>query len=283
MTTTTSTFTSSTQILEAGEQAQALADAGKALKPFLPQEAQQTIQGVEEVANALNATGQALKHFGFDEAHEEDTIGGDWLREKAEGAMQVAKPFAPKEVKGPLGALDKFNKAVDFVTFDPSNPNPTARRLAEAIENGDKKEIARFQMNRFTNASNIIHEKAVETVNDPNASFGEKAGAVVVDVINQVLPVVQIAKGIESAFSGLGKLTGWWDEDEMEPEVAEGPAFKGEFSFDSEPLAPIDFSSSVVTDAYQQQDVYGVDLIGGQTNQRTDSYQAPENQYAVLA
>ena len=58
MTTTTSTFTPSTQILEAGEQAQALADAGKALKPFLPQEAQQTIQGVEKVANALNATGE---------------------------------------------------------------------------------------------------------------------------------------------------------------------------------------------------------------------------------
>ena len=245
MTTTTSTFTPSTQILEAGEQAQALSDAGKALKPFLPQEAQQTIQGVEKVANALNATGQALKHFGFDEAHEEETIGGDWIREKAEGAMQVAKPFAPKEVKGPLGAVDKLNKAVDFFTFDPTNPNPTARKFAEAIENGDKKEIARFQMNQFNTAGNIIHEKAVGTVNDPDASAGEKTGAVVVDVINQVFPVLQVAKGIESAVSGLGKIFGWWDE--MEPEVAEGPAFKGEFSFDSEPLAPIDFSSSVVT------------------------------------
>ena len=73
MTTTTSTFTPSTQILEAGEQAQELSDAGKALKPFLPQEAQQTIQGVEKVANALNATGQALQHFGFDEAEADVT------------------------------------------------------------------------------------------------------------------------------------------------------------------------------------------------------------------
>ena len=67
MTNNTSTFTPSTQILEAGEKAQALADAGKTLKPFLPQEAQQTVEGVEKIANALNSTGEALRHFGFDE------------------------------------------------------------------------------------------------------------------------------------------------------------------------------------------------------------------------
>ncbi|WP_170953875.1 hypothetical protein, partial [Synechococcus sp. UW105] len=38
-----------------------------ALKPFLPQEAQQQIEGVDKVAKAFTATGQALQHFGFDE------------------------------------------------------------------------------------------------------------------------------------------------------------------------------------------------------------------------
>ena len=73
------------------------------------------------------------------------------------------------------------------------------------------------------------------------------------------------------------------EEDESEPDVAEGSAYQGEFSSNPETLAPIDFNSSVVTDAYQQQEGPGADLIGGQTNQRADSYQAQENQYAVLA
>ena len=90
-----------------------------------------------------------------------------------------------------------------------------------------------------------------------------------------------MGKSIENVFSGIGKLTGWWDE--MEPDVAEGSAYQGEFSSNPETLAPIDFNSSVVTDSYQQQKDPGADLIGGPTNQRTDSYQAQENQYAVLA
>ena len=73
MTNNTSTFTPSTQILEAGEKAQALADAGKTLKPFLPQEAQQAVEGVDRVAQAFTATGRALEHFGFDEAEMEVT------------------------------------------------------------------------------------------------------------------------------------------------------------------------------------------------------------------
>ena len=69
----TTNFTPSTQILEAGEKAQTLADVGKPLKPFLPQEAQQAVEGVDKVAKAFTATGRVLEHFGFDEAEPEVT------------------------------------------------------------------------------------------------------------------------------------------------------------------------------------------------------------------
>ena len=85
MTNTNSTITPSTQILEAARKAQALADAGKALKPFLPQDSRETVEGVEKVANALKATGEAMKHFGFDEAEPEpfDAITGQKTGQKA--------------------------------------------------------------------------------------------------------------------------------------------------------------------------------------------------------
>ena len=74
MTNNTSTFKLSTQILEAAEQAQALADAGKALKPFFSPEIQETVDGVDKIANVMKATGEAMRHFGFDEA-ENETYG----------------------------------------------------------------------------------------------------------------------------------------------------------------------------------------------------------------
>ena len=73
MTNNTSTFTPSTQILEAAEKAQALADAGKPIARFLSPEIQETVDGVQKIANALNSTGKALRHFGFDEAEPEVT------------------------------------------------------------------------------------------------------------------------------------------------------------------------------------------------------------------
>ena len=79
MTATPSTFTPSTQILEAGEKAQALVDAGNALKPLLPEEAKETLEGAEKIANALTATGKAMQHFGFDEAEGYENEAGDVL------------------------------------------------------------------------------------------------------------------------------------------------------------------------------------------------------------
>ena len=68
----TTTFKPSVQFLEAGEKAQEFTNAANTFKPFLPQEAQQAVKGVDKVANALNSTGEALKHFGFDE---DDDLG----------------------------------------------------------------------------------------------------------------------------------------------------------------------------------------------------------------
>ena len=280
MTNNTSTFTPSTQILEAGEKAQAFADAGKPLARFFSPEIQETVDGVEKIANALNSTGEALRHFGFDE-DEDEVIGGSTLQERAEGAKQIAELYPPKELAGPLDAAGKIQAGVDYFTYDPSNPTPTISEIKQAVRNNDTKAINRYKMNQFTTGSQIIHEAAVRKVNDPNASAGDKIKATVADAMVQLNPITNTAKSIETLFSGLGKLTGWWDE--MEPEAAEGPAFNSEFSSNPETLAPIDLNSSVVTDAYQQQEGPGAELIGGQMNKGTEPYQAQDSQYAVLA
>ena len=72
---TTTTFKPSVQFLEAGEKAQEFTNAANTFKPFLSQEARQSIEGVDKVAQAFTATGQALEHFGFDEADEDDSVG----------------------------------------------------------------------------------------------------------------------------------------------------------------------------------------------------------------
>ena len=104
MTATSSTFTPSTQILEAGEKAQALVDAGNALKPLLPEETQTTIEGIEKVANALNATGKAMQHFGFDEAEPEafEPFKGQnfGTAAEADGDESVGAFFVPAVIAG---------------------------------------------------------------------------------------------------------------------------------------------------------------------------------------
>ena len=66
--TTYASFKPSVQFLEAGEKGQQFANAANTFKPFLPQEARQSIEGIDKVAQAFTATGRALEHFGFDEA-----------------------------------------------------------------------------------------------------------------------------------------------------------------------------------------------------------------------
>ena len=187
MTSTNSTITPSTQILEAARKAQALADAGKALKPFLPQDSRETVEGVEKVANALKATGEAMKHFGFDEAEPEpfDAITGQKTGQKAVQA--------------------------DAMT-------------GYSLNNADSGSLFLF----------------------PNPDDG---------IMDGYLNVIQV-----------DSITG-----------------KGEFNTNPETLSPLNIDTTLVTDAYQHQDVPGADLIGVQPKQGTDPYQAQDAQYAVLA
>ena len=69
--TTYASFKPSVQFLEAGEKGQQFANAANTFKPFLPQEARQSIEGIDKVSQAFTATGRALEHFGFDEAEPE--------------------------------------------------------------------------------------------------------------------------------------------------------------------------------------------------------------------
>ena len=66
--TTYASFKPSVQFLEAGEKGQQFANAANTFKPLLSQEARQSIEGIDKVAQAFTATGRALEHFGFDEA-----------------------------------------------------------------------------------------------------------------------------------------------------------------------------------------------------------------------
>ena len=58
---------------------------------------------------------------------------------------------------------------------------------------------------------------------------------------------------------------------------------EGEFSSNPETLTPFNIDNALVTDAYQQQDAPGADLIAGEVNQGMDPSQAQGGRYEVLA
>ena len=58
---------------------------------------------------------------------------------------------------------------------------------------------------------------------------------------------------------------------------------EGEFNSNPQTLTPINLDFALATDAYQQQDAQGADLIAGEANQGIDPYQAQREQYEVLA
>ena len=69
-------------------------------------------------------------------------------------------------------------------------------------------------------------------------------------------------------------------------EVAVAPLFDtggGEFNSNPETLSPLNLDSALMTDAYQQQDAPGADLIAGEANQEMDPSQAQRERYEVLA
>ena len=226
-------------------------------------------QGVENV-------GQVMRSFGFDEA--EDDLGSPTPQEQLEGIKQMVELYAPEKLKGPLDAAGKISAVVDYATFDPANPTPTISKIKEAEKNNDTKTINRARLTPISTGSQILHENAVRTVHDPNASAGDKILNVVVDTVVQVDPVTNTYKGFEKLFSAIGNWTGWWDEDEEDL-----PAFRDEFSSNPETLTPFNIDIALITDNYQQQDAPGADLIAGEANQGMDPYQAKEERYEVLA
>ena len=83
-------------------------------------------------------------------------------------------------------------------------------------------------------------------------------------------------------------LSPYWDvgEPTRENEAVGGHFFDtggGEFNSNPETLSPINLDSALVTDAYQQQDASGADLIAGEANQEMDPSQAQRERYEVLA
>ena len=282
MTNNTSTFTPSTQILEAAEQAQALADAGKPIARFLSPEIQETVDGVQKISNALNATGEALRHFGFDESEPEtfsqisgqdfdaevdtngdESVGVAWVPAVVAGAKVIAPIVAKGVVAGTIAYVYSKNFG------DEMEPDAADSLTGENVQAGAFDELGDEEVG--------IGPALPVAVVVGGGAAKITAGAVAAGkFIGSAAAVGGVAYGVKK---GWEKIFG----DEMEPDVAEGSAYQGEFSSNPETLAPIDFNSSVVTDAYQQQKDPGADLIGGPTNQRTDSYQAQENQYAVLA
>ena len=80
----------------------------------------------------------------------------------------------------------------------------------------------------------------------------------------------------------------FWDaaEPTTETEAVGGHFFDtvdGELNSNPETLSPLNLDSALVTDAYQQQDAPGADLIAGEANQGMHPYQAQREQYEVLA
>ena len=158
----------------------------------------------------------------------------------------------PEGTEGPLDAIEKGKLVVDYAEYDPKNPTPTLGKIEEAVNNNDIKSINRYKMTPIATGSQIIHEEAVRTVNDPNASAGDKIKAVAVDTAVQLDPITKQAKSYESLFRAIGKLARLWGE--MEPEAVGGHFFdtaEGDFNSNSETLSPLNLDSALVTDAYQ--------------------------------
>ena len=75
-------------------------------------------------------------------------------------------------------------------------------------------------------------------------------------------------------------------ETDVETEAVGGHFFdtaEGDFNSIPQILSPLFLGFALVTDAYQQQDAPGADLIAGEANQGMDSYQAQGGRYEVLA
>ena len=74
----------------------------------------------------------------------------------------------------------------------------------------DTKALNRYGMNEITAAKQLTHEVAVDNINDPNATFGEKFVAGASGFFVYMNPFVATAQGIETGLTAFGNTTGWW-------------------------------------------------------------------------
>ena len=287
--TTYASFKPSVQFLEAGEKGQQFANAANTFKPLLSQEVRQSIEGIDKVSQAFTSTGRALEHFGFDEA-EDEIIGGDVAKEGKNVLVKASIKGVSQTIQGPLrlglgapGAIEGY--------VDPSKIEENSQtKIREADQRGEGGKVRTYHaLSPVSTAEEDLKNVAQRIHNDPKSTelqkVTSKIGHGIVYTMNRtVLAPVTFVESIGRFFVSI------FDEDESEGLESGGQENQARaairdrvFGSNPETLAPIDFNSSVVTDAYQQQEGLGADLIGGQTNQRADSYQAQENQYAVLA
>lgn len=290
MTNNTFTFTPSTQILEAAKQAKALANAGKALNPFFSTEIQETVDGVDKIANALNSTGEALKHFGFDEDEADEIVGGDVAKEGKNVLQKTAIKGLSKKIQGPARLVAGAQGALEGY-IDPNKIEEDSQtKIREAEQKGEGGRARTYHaLSPVSTAEEDLKATAQRIHNDPNSTEAQKiiskVGHGITYVVNRtVLAPVTFGESVARFFTSI------FDEDESERPEAGGQENQNHaairnrvFGSTPETLAPIDLNSLVITNAYQQQDGPGADLIGCQMNQGANPFQAQNDKYAVLA
>ena len=301
-------YKTSTQILDAAQQIQALADAGKVFKPFFSPGIRETVDGVDKIANAMNATGEALRYIGFDEAEPDSItgaghamgpalsmgpqfdVGDNPVMETSKTATKLAIKTLDKGLQGPA----RVAVSLPGVIIGYADKEKISKSPIEEIKNSEDKTkaIAYHALSPLTTTEEVLLHKAHKTWHDPNAQVQEKiiatANHLIVSVANKTVlaPVALVEQGFRW-------ITSWFDEDEGYEGDRQAFASSAErraaiFGSAPETLASIDFIPSVVTYAYQKN--AAISTIDGQMNKGTDPFQAqldpfqPQDDiYAVLA
>jgi hypothetical protein len=246
--------------------------------------------GWESLGMGVEAAGQTIRSFGFDEAEEDEIIGGDVAKEGKNVLNKAAIKGLSKRIQGPARLVVGAQGALEGY-IDPNKAEEDSQtKIREAEQRGEGGRARTYHsLSPVTTGEEDLKAAAQRIHNDPNSTEAQKiiskVGHGVVYTVNRtVLAPVTFAESIGRFFVSI------FDEDESEGLEAGGQENQTRaalrdrvFGSTPETLAPIDLNSSVVTDSYQQQNAPGVDFISGQTNQETEPYQVQDDKYAVLA
>ena len=230
----------------------------------------------------------------FDE-EEEDEIIGDFNRENRNMTRKLVIKGTGK-IQGPVRLITGAPEAVNGYKDSNQIQQEPIRKIREGFAKGTGKgveEAAYHVLSPFQSLEERFEHDAQQIHHDPDASAVTKVGSKVVHGTVYVArrtvmaPISMGEAGIRWAVRGIGRL---FDEVEDESiEVAGQERNIGDnsrnavFGSNPETLSPLNLDSALVTDAYQQQDAPGADLIAGEANQGMHPYQAQREQYEVLA